>query len=197
MENNITMIEYLIQKNKNMILNSKFQNTIYNNKPLYEYFNEEKKSEKDGPSMNELLLNLVYDIPEFNYYDFIKNQKKYYNYKNLYLRISYKLCKICDLIKHIEKYINSNEIPINFEPKSFFSRKSKAVWLNKETGSLTTKYYDNDLEYQNDFGYLLHIDLENILSYLKYEDYKGILWFFIKNNLLYWVFTFIIFPIID
>ena len=170
----MTLLEYLIQKNKNMILNSLYQNTIYKNKTLCEYFGVESKTKKSGKDFNNLVYNIVYDLPKFDYNDFLKNIDKYKKYPELYLRVDYKLIQIKDILILIDKYKDSEEIPVSFYTPSFFSRCYKVLWLNKNTGIVEVKYCKNKDEYLNSIGNYLHMDLINILDSISYDDYKDL-----------------------
>ena len=171
----MTLLEYLLEKNKNKILNSIYQNTIYNGKTLSEYFGVESKSNKKGKDFSELVFDIVYDLPEYNYSTFLENIDKYKNYPNLYLRCGYKLIQIKDILALIEKYEDSDEIPVLFYPPSFFSRCYKVVWYNKKTGNTEIKYCKDKTDYTETLGNSLRMDLLNILSSISYDEYKELL----------------------
>ena len=155
----MTLLEYLLEKNKNKILNSIYQNTIYNGKTLCEYFG----------------FDIIYDLPEYNYKEFLENIDKYKKYQKLYLRCGYKLIQIKDILTMIDKYRDGNEIPVSFYPPTFFSRCYKIVWYNKITGESEIKYCKSKTEYTDAFCNALRMDIINILNDISYEDYKELL----------------------
>lgn len=171
----MTLLEYLLEKNKNKILNSIYQNTIYNGKTLCEYFGVESKSKKPGKEFSELIFDIIYDLPEYNYKELLENIDKYKKHPNLYLRCGYKLIQIKDILTMIDKYKDGNEIPVSFYPPTFFSRCYKIVWYNKITGESEIKYCKSKTEYTDAFCNALRMDIINILNDVSYDDYKELL----------------------
>lgn len=142
----MSLIEKLLQNNKNFILNSKYQNTIYNNIPLYEYFNEIKKSNKSSPLLDDLLKYLISQtIPCYDYFSLIKYRNKLEQYSNLYIRYNndYDYIKLIDFYNYFDKELN-DEYPIHYYHPTFFSRSYKLMIYNKKTNCKNILYVNKN-----------------------------------------------------
>ncbi len=97
----------------------------------------------------------------------------YSQYPNLYLRSNQALIKISDIINHIKRYEDKEEIPISKCSASFFNRKRSVVFYNKNTKELI-KHYITSEDYDNLFNNILRFDYK-ILETIPYNDYEDMI----------------------
>lgn len=161
----MTFVDKLLIYNKKYIVSSIYQNTVYNNKPLYEYFGEKKKTNKKGKTFESLLNKMLSDvIPSFD----IK-----YTKMSLGDCIKYEKC----FLKHFNRYISINELYeyirmsngdfIVVLPPSFFCRKYQVVCYDVngiqkyiEYVSLDDSIKDSRIKLYN--RYFKHITMDNV-----------------------------------
>lgn len=131
--NEKTVLEHLLDSNKKMILASRYQNTIYQGKTLCEYFGVESKTKKEGNSLSELIDEIIYEIPVFDYEHFLKHMDIYKKYPRLCLRVRVSLYPINRLIKHFEKYKDKEWVPIMTRGIRWYSGHCKLTYINVNT----------------------------------------------------------------
>lgn len=161
----MTFIDKLLNYNKKYILSSIYQNTIYNGKPLYEYFGAKKHSNKEGKPLevllNELLAKCIPILKVNKLKNIIGLESEFGNY---YIRHKNRYITIKQLLECIKEFDDKLIIVI---PPRFFCRK---VYLccydsigNKEYDeyiSLNESKVDNRIKHYN--KYFKHIDMNNI-----------------------------------
>ncbi len=179
-------LEMLIHLNKNFIMNSKFQNVVYEGQKLYKYLGEKKKTRKEGETFNSLIFHLIDKLPIISYENAIKYHEIYERYPHLYLcfvgQHNY-LIQVSAFLQHIEKYKNENEIPVSFYLPSFFSRSYKIVFLNKTTKAKRIQEYPtNNKGKPNQKAYNLFLNLvyldksyEEILKNIVWGEYEALI----------------------
>lgn len=137
----MSLLDYLLQKNKKQLISSDFQNTFINGKTICNYFNVVPNTKKSGKSLKELLLLLTTDLPIFRYPNFVKYFDIFKKYPEHYILVNLKeneiqVAKIKDIISNIEKYANDQFLPIGFfmpYPNVLYERDLIYVQVNKET----------------------------------------------------------------
>lgn len=135
--NEKTVLEHLLDENKKMILASRYQNTIYKGKTLCEYFGVESKTKKEGNSLSELIDEMIYELPVFDYEHFLKHMDIYKRYPRLCLRIWLGLYPINRLIKHFETYKDKEWVPIMTRGIRWYSGHCRLTYLNMKNLSET------------------------------------------------------------
>ena len=128
-----TVLEHFIDSNKKMILASRYQNTIYDGKTLCEYFGVESKTKKEGNSLEELINEMIYELPVFDYEHFLKHINLYKKYSHLCLRVRVSLYPINRLIKHFESYKGKEWMPIMTCGIRWYSGHCKLTYINVNT----------------------------------------------------------------
>lgn len=177
-------LEKLIYLNRNFIINSKFQNTIYKDKTMCEILGEKSNTKKQGDDFNLLILRMIDKLPLISYENVMKYRFVYEKYPHLYLRFigehNY-LVQIQTFLKHIDKYADEKEIPVTFYSPSFFSRSHKIVFLNRETGEKTIKVFPlrcgmwNNYKAYTTILYLIHNkSYAEILENIDWSEYEAL-----------------------
>lgn len=176
----MTFVEELLHKNKRYILSSKYQNTEYNGKPLYEYFGEERQSNKTGISFEELLNELLNKCVPMIKPNKLKNIIGLEDvFGNYIVRHNNRYITIKNLLEYIKEMDNKL---ILIMPARFFCRKVHLCCYdingNKEYDGyigLNESKRDNRVKHYN--KYFKHIDINNINEIFNgtiLEDYKKI-----------------------
>lgn len=114
--------EQLLHKNQKYILSGKYQNSLYNGVPLYQFFNQKQQSQKEGLPFNELISTLLHNaIPYVPLLQIIPNLTCFQSHQDMYIENSGRYAKI----KHVINYINncSEKIILNVRTPSFFARR--------------------------------------------------------------------------
>lgn len=133
---NIT--ETLLQINKNYILSSIYQNTIYKGLKLYEYFGEEQKSNKVGKPFNELFTKMLSDfVPSIPLLKLLENKDLLKPFDNCVIQMNRRYAKLKDVLDYID---NNNDIIIFIGNPTFFCRKYFIKVYNKSTKSISEEY---------------------------------------------------------
>lgn len=175
----MSFIDKLLNNNKKYILSSIYQNTIYKDKPLYEYFGVEKVSNKNGKPFYELLTTLVNDIvvqvPAICIYKNGDSLKPFYE---CVVRNGNRYIKIKDYVEYVRQY-NDKDVLSFISPPTFFSRKYKLHYTNMNTGKTNIEYVlnKNDIRIAYYNSYFKLVDESNIdvmFENTNIEDYKKI-----------------------
>ena len=128
-----TVLEHFLDENKKMILASRYQNTIYDGKTLCEYFGVESKTKKEGNPLKELINEMIYELPAFDYEHFLKHLNFYKKYSHLCLRIWLSLYPINRLIKHFDAYKDKEWVPIMTRGIRWYTGHCKLTYVNMNT----------------------------------------------------------------
>ena len=179
-------LETVLWQRKEVLLASKFRDTIYNGRTIAEYFGEKPVSNgKEVPPFRQLLERFVFPkIPAFTYADFIKHRSVYEKYPRLYLRHGDNpvyLADIRDLCAHFDKFAGRTETPVDFRPPTFFSRCYTISFVNNATGEERTERYpaENGKRPREADGLFLHLFYSDksdaaILESVSWSDYEAL-----------------------
>lgn len=178
-------LNMLFQLNKDFIMSSKFQNSLYKGQKVCRYFGEKPTTFKDGKSFYELLLRMINKLPTISYETLLQKRDIYEKYPHLYLRFignhNY-LVNIGDFCRHIDAYAGSSEIPVNFFLPSFFSRFYTIRWFNVITKTARDERYNAPhgevpQKAREVFLHLFYFDksYEDILESLDWADYEKLI----------------------
>lgn len=150
----MNVFEHLLEVNKNRILNSDLSMVLYKNKPIADYYQNNKVVNLDFEHNIDDVLFFVdkSDMPEYNYNDFNQKYNIYKKYPNLCLLSEFGLYKISSLITFLQEYKASKIIPLGNKGIKWASNKREVYKEDKFTGEIITDILDT--------GTLLYKELE-------------------------------------
>lgn len=172
-QNEKTVLEHLLDENKKMILASRYQNTIYQGKTLCEYFGVESKTKKEGNSLSELIDEMIYELPVFDYEHFLKHLDIYKKYPRLCLRVRVSLYPINRLIKHFEKYKDKEWVPIMTRGIRWYSGHCKLTYINMNTLQTKEKVLGSNNSDVKIVEKLRETKRDEYLMKAKWSDYEA------------------------
>lgn len=138
----MNVFEYLLESNKDRLLDSKLTMVLYKNKPLITYLNKDIKVfniERKYKLKDVLFFMNKTDIPNFDYEDFINNFGIYKKYPHLCLSEHNELILIENILKLIDGYKNKLSLPIGISGIKWASNMRKVKYINKFTKEI---YYE-------------------------------------------------------
>lgn len=177
----MNVLEYLLEINKNRILDSDLSMVLYKNKPIADYYQENKVVSLDKEhTINDVIFFMnKNDIPEFNFKDFNKNIKLYKKYSHLCLMYDNCLYNIGKLIEHLNIYKYNLEIPIGYKGIKYSSITRQVFYVNRFTDNIKSKskhyqYKDciniDKLKQSNIYNWMINT---NWSDYIKLQNEKA------------------------
>lgn len=168
-----TVLEHFLDENKKMILASRYQNTIYDGKTLCEYFGIESKTKKEGNPLEELINEMIYELPVFDYEHFLKHINLYKKYSHLCLRVRVSLYPINRLIKHFESYKGKEWMPIMICGIRWYSGHCKLTYINVNTLQTKEVVLNQNHEDVKTIQKLRETKRDEYLMKAKWSDYAA------------------------
>lgn len=168
-----TVLEHLLDNNKKMILASRYQNTIYNDKTLCEYFGEKSKTKKEGNPLKELVNEMIYELPAFDYEHFLKHIDIYKKYSHLCLRIWVSLYPISRLINHFDAYKDKEWVPIMTRGIRWYNGHCKLTYVNMNTPQTKEVVLNQNHEDVKTIQKLRETKRDEYLMQAKWSDYAA------------------------
>ena len=167
-------LEGLLWKRKNSIMNSIFQNTLYNGQKLCEFLNEKPKTRKKGEDFWDLFWILRDALPQYDFPDFIEKRAIFEKYPHLYVAKYYHLFNIKELLDYFDARAGQQETAVDYMPhtllrpyrifiydKSTKTQRMESVWRGADALS-------------HPFVKLVHKDWREILESLDWSDYESL-----------------------
>ena len=167
-----TVLEHLLSNNEKMILSSRYQNTIYDGKTLCEYFGEKSKTKKEGNPLKELINEMIYELPAFDYEHFLKHINLYKKYSHLCLRIWVSLYPISRLINHFDAYKDKEWVPIMTRGIRWYNGHCKLTYVNMNTMKMKEETFLNNHSDVKIVEKLREIKRDEYLMKAKWADYE-------------------------